>query len=213
MHPKYAERVTDRESLHSALSVIFETYNGIKHATHPSGWPFPRCDLNYDLLRLDDCYVILLTRCNDLERAVSDEIAHQAGIWHFWNEADRAAMRTCAFEPLEVDKLRSVLARDAEFLSACRRQLCIGGTPYLELTYESLYGSGLTREEQLSVLDGVVAFLGLPALGQGGRHGRVLELLQPSTTGSDSRSLYRRIPNIDEIEAELGSDETGWLFK
>ena len=37
-------------------------------------------------------------------------------------------------------------------------------------------------------------------------------MLDPTVTKLNSSEIYRLIPNVDEIEAELGNDETGWLF-
>ena len=36
--------------------------------------------------------------------------------------------------------------------------------------------------------------------------------LNPENAQLNSSETYRFIPNVDEIEETLGSDETGWLF-
>ncbi len=37
------------------------------------------------------------------------------------------------------------------------------------------------------------------------------ELLDPSQTKVTSCAVYKSIPNAEDIDRELGSDETGWL--
>jgi len=37
--------------------------------------------------------------------------------------------------------------------------------------------------------------------------------LNPEKARINSHETYRLIPNIDDVEDELGCDETGWLFK
>jgi len=212
-HSEYALRVTDRESLCAALDEIYQIHNGIKHVADPDGWPFENVELNCDLLDCSGCKFILLRRLNILKRLVSQEIADQTGIWHFWEESDRDAMRRATLKALNISALRSKLAEEKPFLAACRRRLKSSGKQYYELAYESLFGSRITRHEQLSVVNDVVAFLGLPEFDVDKRYGEVSELLRVSNTGSGAQDMYHRIPNIEEIEIELGRDETGWLFK
>lgn len=212
-HPEYALRATDRESIYTILDEIYQIHNGIKHVADPDEWPFGNVELNYDLLDYSGCKFILLRRLNILKRLVSQEIADQTGIWHFWEESDRDTMRQATLRALNISKLRSRLTEEGPFIAECRRRLKSSGKQYYELTYESLFGSRITRHEQLAVVDDVVAFLELPSFDADKRYGEVSELLEVSNTGSGAQDMYRRILNIDEIENELGHDGTGWLFK
>lgn len=212
-HPEYAQRVTDRESLYAIIDEIYQIHNGIKHVADPDEWPFGNIELNYDLLDYSGCKFILLRRLNVLKRLVSQEIADQTGIWHFWEESDRDTMCRATLKALNISKLRSRLTEEKPFIAECRRRLESSGKQYYELTYESLFCSCITRHEQLAVVDDVVTFLELPTFDADKCYGEVSELLEVSNTGSGARDIYRRIPNIDEIEIELGCDETGWLFK
>ena len=38
-------------------------------------------------------------------------------------------------------------------------------------------------------------------------------LLDPLGRRVNSHATYERIPNIEEVERRLGTDETGWLFR
>jgi hypothetical protein len=212
-HLEYAPQITDRRSLHTTLDQIYQLHNGIKHVADPDGWPFASTSSNYDLLEYNACRFILLTRINTLRRVVSSEIAHQAGIWHFWKLADRDAMRQFTFKDIDVGKVRIKIKKEALFLAECRRRLRGRRRQYCELAYESIFDNDIATDEKLSAIDDIVEFLDFPAFKSEKRYGEVAELLEVRNTGSDSMSAYRRIPNIDQIDTELGCDKTGWLFK
>lgn len=211
--PDYWRRVTDSESLSSTIQQIWQNYNGIKHVADIDGWPFSQRELNHELLRSTGCNIVFLTRRNALKRALSAEMAQQAEIWHLWSDSDSRAWRRFDFTTVDLSALSLRLKSEAQLLEAFRWILRSEGARYRELRYEDVFSSDLTRAEQLAALDEVVTFLGLPMFEARKRSRGISKLLDARSTGSDSPSAYRRIPNIDEIEAELGCDETGWLFK
>lgn len=208
-----APRINDQRALYAALDDIYQRYNGVKHVVSPRGWPFASVSLNYDALRYKTHKFILLTRSNTLRRLISCEIARQTGIWHFGKDSDRDIMRHFTFKPVDVDKIRIMMSEEVSFVDECRGRLKANGRQYCELTYESLFGDNVTPREQLSVVDNLVAYLGFWAFKDSRRYGDVAALLPACNTGSDSPRIYHRIPNISEIDEELGCDETGWLLR
>jgi hypothetical protein len=85
------------------------------------------------------------------------------------------------------------------------------------VSYEELFVDA-TFEQQMRCLDGIYGFLGFPTLDElpPAARDRVLERLQSyldrSRQKMNTESVYRLIPNVDEIERELASEENGSLF-
>lgn len=210
--PAYAGKITNTESLYQVLAEIWQTHNGIKHVADPSGWPFKESGLNHNLLLNPDHDMILLTRRNRLRRALSVEIARQTGVWQPWNEEDRNRSGLFKYSPIPTARLRARLDADARFLEDVNADVRIRAGRSFVLDYEDLFGD--THNQTIVVVNKMLAFLGLDNF-QSVSVYKILEMLdlRTSVTASDSQNLYRLIPNIDQIEAELGSAETGWLFK
>jgi hypothetical protein len=213
IHASDNAEITDAESLRLGLRSLWKEYNGIKHVATPTGWPFGNKSLNQAILDERDCDFVLVTRRNALRRAVSDVLARQTKIYHFWNEQDRDTFRGFAFKPLNPDGLRSLIEADQRFLTECRQRVRANNARYRELSYEDLFGAGLTTAKQMQAINELIEFLGRPSLDVVDASEDVARLLNVSTSASDSPRVYRQVPNIDEIEQKLGSDETGWLFK
>jgi LPS sulfotransferase NodH len=210
----YLARVRDVSSLRVTLNEIWRTHNGIKHVAGYRHWPFTERDLILDMLgRYPDHTVIFMTRRNLLRRLLSEEIAYQTRSWHPWDDASRNALPDCEFGPADLKRIRRGFAVQHAYLTACRHHLESHGVSYRDLTYEDWLGPDVSRDQQYALIDQLLELLGFCALTPAIRHTEAARLLDAVTTGSDSASVYRRIPNIDEIEAEFGSDETGWLFR
>ncbi len=211
-NPAYAGRVAaGTESLDQVLEEIWQTYNGIKHVADPSGWPFKEAGLNHSLLLSPDHDLILLTRRNRLRRAVSVEIARQTEIWQPWNGEDRNRSWLFKYSPIPTARLRTRLDADARFLEDVNSAVRIRAGRSFVLDYEDLFGDA---HNQTIIVNKMLTFLGLDTF-KPATVSKILEILdlRTSVTASNSQELYRLIPNIDQIEAELGSAETGWLFK
>lgn len=208
----YCAKVMDLASLATTLNDIFATHTGIKHVAGPDGWPFSawikdqRCwsPLNRHLLTCEDHNVILLTRSNLFERALSVEIAQQTGVWHYWTEAHVDLVRRHVFRPADIDLLRRRIDADRQFIIQCRSLLRQRANPGIELVYEDLFGPRVTLEQQLALLNSVLGYLGADLL-EGALIQAVTAMLDPTAnmTATNSRNLYGLIPNFDAVEAAL----------
>ncbi|MGH3688074.1 MAG: hypothetical protein ACRDSM_24135 [Pseudonocardiaceae bacterium] len=210
--PTYAGRVTGAESLDQVLAEIWQACNGIKHVADPSGWPFKEARLNRRMLLNPDHDLILLTRRNRLRRAISVEIAQQTGVWQPWNEEDRNRSWLFKYSPISTARLRARLNADARFLEDVNSAVRSRAGRSFVLDYEDLFGD--THGQTIVIVNKMMTFLGFDTF-QSTIVPKILEIfdLYTSVTASDSQNLYRLIPNVDQVEAELGSAETGWLFK
>jgi hypothetical protein len=208
----YAVRVTDTQSLNQVLTEVWQTYNSVKHVTDPSGWPFNEAELNRNLLLNPSHSLILLTRRNRLRRAISAEIALQTGVWHPWSKEDRNRSRFFKYAPIPTAQLRARLDADARFLEDVNSDFRIRAGRSFTLDYEDLFG--VAHNQAVTIVNKMLTFLQLDTF-QPDVFSEILEILdlRTSVTASDSPNLYRLIPNIEQIEAELGSAENGWLFK
>ena len=147
---------------------------------------------------------LFLRRRNLLEAVVSNFIAEQTGLWSAWDRDLQTYYTDLVPPPLEdVRNLltwpRDNLAEVADILRAREDGRA------LELSYEELFlADRATRWQQVESL---WAHLGL-SLCTDPRVGRFLENASFRMGGP---ATYGRLPNLAEIEAILGSDETGHI--
>ena len=209
-----ARPVEDAETLDSILEVVWANYNGIKHVYSPMGWPFPpRSTLNRYLVLRPGQRVVLLHRRNLLQQVVSTEIAKQSRIF----EADRAEYRRTIedfrFEPITDRRIEYMLMIWRRDLKYYRREFARKEIPFMNLTYEELFGVDRKIEKRRETLRRVFQFLGRDPAAEGIDQGRIDSLLDPSRLKVNSAETYRLVPGIERIERRFGSRRNGWLFK
>jgi hypothetical protein len=114
--------------------------------------------------------------------------------------------------PILTARLRARFDADARFLQDANSAVRSRAGRSVVLDYEDLFGDA--HDQTIVVVNKMMTFLGLDTF-QPAIVSEILEILDlcTSVTASDSQNLYRLIPNIDQIETELGSAETGWLFQ
>lgn len=209
------DQVRDLQSLKREVERLWRRYNGFKHVWEPNGFPFEgRPEFNdYLLTQATDC-VILLNRRNVLRRIVSWHIADQAGVFHLWRDEDRVKLLNHRFEPLDINAIRKQLAREREASAAVERQLDEARVAYKMLWYEDLFRVE-SEDRKRSALGEVIAFItGRPFKPTLLKH-RALRAMDPANaqTNVNSAVTYEAVPNIHEIENELGCAQTGFLFR
>lgn len=102
---------------------------------------------------------------------------------------------------------------EREIIAGYKQHLSRHNADFLELWYEDLYESGLSAGEKLDRLNEVLRFLGKGPMTDEATASAANALFGPRNFKLNSPDTYRKIPGIDEIERQFGSDETGWLFK
>jgi hypothetical protein len=211
----HSQPVADVNALKQALAKLWLEYSGIKHVATPDGWPFEDGTLNWALLDERDCDFVFLTRRNGLRRLVSSELARQTNIYHFWTSQQRDKFRSFRFEPLDIARIAADLEKDRRFVDECRLRLRARRAHYCELEYESILGPQAKFQDQLRTINQLLNFLGCAPFDEASQPDELARLLSSGagTTASDSPEVYHEVPNIDEVEKTLGSDQNGWLFK
>lgn len=200
-NPDYRALVTDVTSLDRVVDGILADYSGFKVHSYQL-----ETELLAHLLCRRDLYVVFLRRRNLFEAAVSGLIAEQTGLWAAWDRDRALEDYYTDLAPLSVeevrDKLRQIRENLAEVAAILRGR--IDGR-VLGLCYEDLFLG--ERSTRWRLVESLWSHLGLPPC-ENPRAGRFLE---NASFRMGKPATYGRLPNLAEIEATLGSDETGHI--
>jgi hypothetical protein len=222
----YRARLSQGESFATLIDEIFDNFDGIKELSYQL-----EGDMLRQLTHRPNARVITLRRRNLLQTTVSFMLAEITGIWKQWdvdappaadrfgtpypavgsgsgnesvprNHGDRLADHYRNLGPLEIDAVRDRITGVAQEID--RVEETVAGIDALPLIYEDLYlGTPESQQRQIAAL---WQFLDFPPV----KSSRVDFFLSDAVRQA-SRTTYGRVPNIAEIEAALGSDETGHL--
>ena len=203
-NPDFLARIPDVESLDLVLAELFASYRGIKVLSYQ----LDEEQISH-LVQRPELRIVFIGRRNLLQTAVSDRIAKQTQVYNRWDVDPNEALgrRYAALTPLDLDDLRGYvqeLASHLAWIDSLLSQHGQGRT--LRLSYEDLYFA--TRDQQQAQLSALWSFLGLAPLSAP----EVDYYLSPRTAKLGGADTYARLPNLAQIDAELGADDTGWLF-
>jgi hypothetical protein len=196
------EPVADREGLFRILDEI--SGNGINVVKHLN-IQLTR-ELNCQLLEYGFRHILYLWRRNALKRVVSNEISFQAKEWR----RDREKILNTDYQPLDIEKLRGNINWYKAEVKFYRDYLESRTLPYKEIVMEDFYQKSMEEKEQFIVS---LARLYFPLKGLSYNRKGLIEILSPEVSRLNSRDTYRMVPNIEEVERELGSEENGYLFQ
>ncbi len=200
-NPDYRARVTDVASLDRVVDGILADYSGFKVHTYQL-----EMDLLAHLLCRTDLHVVFLRRRNLLEAVVSNLIAEQTGLWASWDRERAVEDYYTDLAPLSVQDIRDRLwwAREnlAEVAAVLRAR---SDRRALELCYEDLFLGD--RSARWRLVESLWSHLGLPPCAEP----RVGRFLEDASFRMGRPATYGRLPNLAEIEAALGNDETGHI--
>ncbi len=202
-NPDYLARL-EAESFERVLDELFAGYRGIKILSYQ----LDEEQLTSLVLR-PDVRIVYIGRRNLLQTAVSDRIAKHTKIWNRWDleHGESLERRYDALPSLDMDDLRtylSDLAAHREWIEALLDRRGDVGT--VRLSYEDLYFAA--RGSQHAQLAEVWRLLDVDPLDTS----QLDYYLDPQRTKLAAANTYGRLPNIDEINAALGADDTGWLL-
>jgi hypothetical protein len=200
-NPNYRDRLVDRDGLDGVLADVFATYSGFKTLSFQVLGA-----LLESLLLRSDLDVVVLRRRNLLEAVVSNLIALQTNLWKTW-DADR---------PLEdyYTRLQPIAVSDVEHLTSATEAVLDrvdeivhrrGDGQVLKLWYED-FSLG-HRAQQRAAVNELWSFLGVEAF----ESHEIDWYLDPANVQMRAASTYGAPPNLDELNAALGSDLTGYL--
>ena len=161
------------------------------------------------MLQNRDYTIIFLRRRNLLQASISGMIAHQTAVWQRRDLSCSLEELYANLQPISIDEVR-------EWIQGLHKNVIYydrviserpGGT-CLKVVYEDLYL--VPQEQREANFERIFRFLDLEM--RAIENGELQQYLDPNNAQLNSAETYRFIPNVDEIEEKLGSDETGWLF-
>jgi hypothetical protein len=200
-NPDYLAQVTDVASLDRVVNGILAEYSGFKVHTYQL-----ESEQLTHLLCRSDLHIVFLRRRNLLEAVVSGQIAEQTGLWAAWDRERALEDYYTDLAPLSLPDLRDSLrwlGQNLEEVAATLRAR--GDGRVLELWYEDLFLSD--RSTRWRLVESLWSHLGLPPC----QEPRVSRFLEEPSFRMGNSATYGRLPNLAEIEASLGSDETGHI--
>ncbi len=189
--------------LKKVLEEIHQEFNGIKHLLY--SLPY---EMNQYLLRQPEYKLIVLTRQNLLQQAISFNISNQSGEW----ETNQKKVIESQYVPINVQTLKDTIAQYQQEIKVYKVELQKMNRDFLEIHYEDIFNIDLSLEVKLEKVYQILNYLGFSWFEEEEQVNRVKDLLDPKKTKLNSHQTYLLIPNILEIEKELGCEETGYLF-
>lgn len=207
---RYLRSVSKAGNVDSVLAQLWQFANGIKHVWQLDGWPFPSASYNNHILN-SGARIVFLRRRNVLKRIVSYSISLQLDEWTFAFPEDRRRLQSFSFRPLNTDFVRWHVANEARLLDETRKRFD-ARADLMELWYEDLYDTAISLGEKHKVLDRIRNFLSIPPPDDSEVVSKIDQRVSPGIR-VNSKETYSRIPGIEKVEEEFGSDETGWLFR
>ena len=189
------------DRLDCILRELEENYTGFKHLISQ----LPR-ELNECLLTERDFIVVFLQRQNFLKSVISKLIAEQTAIWTASDK--KRSNKPQTLEPLNVEDVRQKVASLKNDLDNYITVISKSKTPLHRVYFEDLFTA--PEEIKLDHLQSIFEFLGFEFPKDKEEEIRELVSSKQKITDLD---FYRLVPNIQQIEDELGSDETGFLFR
>lgn len=202
------------QSLDAAMETIWRRWNGVKHVHESNGWPFPlHPDWNLHLVTRQPQRVIHLCRQNLLRRFVSNAICRQTGLWMGSRQEFIRRLSMVELQPLSASVVKASVDRDREVVAACEAALRTNNVPVLRLDYETFFDAEPADDQQYSEVLKLLDFLGVPAISRVAFNTRWLRYFNIAEHRWADETVYRRIPEVDALEAAVGSDDTGWLFR
>jgi hypothetical protein len=207
-----AQAVQKSQGVAAALESLWQSCNGIKHVWHTDGFPFNDQNINHQILT-SGTTIILLSRKNALQRAISAQISDQMRLWVPTSDADRRHIREHHFLPLDIAKLRDEISAEQAAYQKIREQIATLSTPLIETTYEDLFAPDLTIPARIAAVQVLFQFLGVRPLTDPAQLAAMQSLFDPAQTGFQNTAAYQKIPNIREVDQQLSSPQTGLLFE
>ena len=205
----YYSRIHDIPSFDTVLDEIASAYNGMNHH-------FSQLDFEYNkhLLLNRASRVIFLWRKNLLQAVISRSIAEQTKVWHAAKTSSSSSPAVPqTLDPLDLKRVKRRLEKLEKGIRSYRDLLKESGKDFFEICYEDFLNPRLEFLDKLKQLDPIFTYLGNSPISTNTTKIAAIEsILNPTHRKLNSEASYRRIPNIDEVEAQLGCEATGYLF-
>jgi len=195
----------DDEVIEKVVSDIFNDHNGFKiHTSHIDD------NKKAALLHLfPQAKVVLTTRHNRYEQAMSNFVAYYTNVWHAGDDMSKECIKAHKVDKDEFSRWIEQQIDDEKRLKAILRERKI---PYFEFSFDSFFSMDLTKKIQY--LNSAFEFLGLKKIGQYDNpirtqvYSEIQRYLDP-TIQRVTKSYSTHIANHKELEKLC--IENGWV--
>jgi hypothetical protein len=202
--------IKNTKTLSNFLEILNKEYKGMKHIF----FHIPP-KMNRTLLANKDYKIIFLSRKNLLKSIISRRISKKINLWGtgaLTPEQLREIIKEKKFKPLEISTVKRDIQETKDFIDHYKEFLEENNIDFLELNYEQLYGSDISINEKLNIINRIFDFLGYKKI----RDPKILEKIRGRLDYKGRKvnngDTYKTIPNIEEINRALGNNQTGYLF-
>ncbi len=200
----WQKEIADLESLKTVLRNIYNLYNGIRHLSRDLAFNY-----NKYLLLNKHIKVIFLWRKNFLQQTMSWYISRQTNSWFVQT---KHKILDHKFKPADINEIKEYLNSNKKEYSKYLSLLKTERKEFFELNYEDCFSLDISIDNKVSKVKEILTFLGYNTLLDETILKRIKHLLNPEIYKLNSERTYRLIPNVEDIERELGSSENGHLF-
>ena len=210
---KYHDIAMRAGTVAPAVHLLRREYNCLKHVWDPHlGWPFlRRHSLNDELLSHVET-VISVRRRNLLRQVVSKYIALHLDFWIGTKEEFRSRIEHTELPALNAAVIAAELRLLQRALLDRDRNVHDLSINKITLYYEDLFETPPDVAAKLSIINRLVARLGFEPKWDRSFVRSSTHYLDNAIFKWASNEIYDRIPGSREIDALLGSNETGRLF-
>jgi len=209
---KKLNKIKDIKSLNNFLNYIHKDYNGFKTL-----FGTLNKKLEEHLFLRKDYKIIILTRKNLLKSAVSSMIALKIGVWGVSKENPIEKIRKKVSEkitkPFSINEIKEIIKKRKKDFIYHKNLLQKNKCHFFELYYEDLFDFKIPLKEKLKEIKEIIEFLGYEKITDEKILEKIELLLDFDKGKVNSKETYESIPNIFEIQTELGSCENGYLFE
>ncbi len=202
------DNISDMPDIEKSLKKISIGFNGIKQSMMQLNKK-----LNTHIILRKDISIVYLHRKNILQTIISLLISRKIKYWSHKPDIWREKFEKENFKTFDIEEIRKRMNKLIKDIRFYKNKLVKNNVKFLELYYEDLFGNDITDERKIDIINEIFKFFKLEQIKDPDVLNEIKELLNPDTNKLNSEETYKKIPNIMEIEKELGCDETGWLFK
>ena len=211
---RFHKQAKDDRSLDECLERIWSEWNGIKHVSDWTGWPFVHNpQINARILTRPGTRVLFLVRRNFLRRLVSWHVARQIGVWDGAKVTAHSKLAQAQLQPLDSGWAREEIKKDRQAVENYSHLLSAHKVPVLHITYEDFFGEDASNSCSLEQVNTVLRFLQCEPIDLEAFEDRWKSQIINRSDRFSSVGAYRMIPGIERLEEEVGSNENGWLFR
>lgn len=190
--------------LEGVLNIIEKNANGFKHLYSKD---FDKYVKTADILKTGRYNIIYLYWKNALKNAVSLLISYKSTAWSY---LEKEKVLSTKFKPFNAEEIESYIFNNNSNINYFRNYMKKNNIPFLEISYEDVFGDSLTKDDRRVLLSKISEYIG------GKKEIEKNEVINnfinnPFEKKLNNLDTYKLIPNIDEINLKLGQ-KYGYLY-